>query len=154
MGARDLLAELAGAGLSVTVDGGNLVIRPRELLTDDLRNAVKANKPDLLTILKAPAMPPADAASDDQAQAAAEATAMLLKRLRRVGLDAESAEQAAAWARTRHGDADDRRLCIECAHFGERGTVCRHPELVAIHAPRDLGRLATTPQRCGGFRSP
>jgi hypothetical protein len=37
-------------------------------------------------------------------------------------------------------------------HFSERGKVCRHPELVAIRAPRNLGRLATMPQRCDGFR--
>lgn len=151
MGARDLLHDLASAGLSVSVDGDNLVIRPRELLTDELRVAVKANKSDLLAILTAPA-DSVGRASDDQASVAVEATDALLRRLRRVGLDAESADQAAAWARARHGDADDRRLCVECAHFAERGKVCRHPELVAIQAPRDLGKLATTPQRCDGFR--
>lgn len=149
MGARDLLDQLTSAGLSVTVNGGDLVIRPREMLTEDMRAAVRASKADLLAVLLTPPAL-AEAASQDRTSAAVAATNALLRRLRRVGLD-ESAAMVATWVRTRDGEADDRRLCIECAHFSERGNVCRHPELVAIQAPRDLGQLAVTPQRCGGF---
>lgn len=151
MGARDLLNELACAGLSVSVDGGNLVIRPRELLTDDMRVAVKALKPGLVALLQA-ATTNEVGTSQNQRCDAREATAALLRRLRGAGLERDTADQVASWARGRDGDADDRRLCIECAHFGERGKTCHHPELVAIQAPRDLGRLATTPQRCSGFK--
>ena len=56
MGARDLLHDLAGAGLSVTADGGRLVIRPASKLTDDLRATLRAAKPELLALLtEAPA---------------------------------------------------------------------------------------------------
>jgi hypothetical protein len=72
MGARELLDELAGAGFTVAADGDNLVIRPASKLTDDQRAAVRAAKPDLLTLLAerepatehsttaAPAYPPPD----------------------------------------------------------------------------------------------
>ena len=41
MGARELLADLAGAGLSVIADGDRLVIRPASKLTDDMRAALR-----------------------------------------------------------------------------------------------------------------
>lgn len=65
--------------------------------------------------------------------------------------DLEGAQRVIEWLRIRSADCDERRLCVECHHFGERGKVCRHPQLVAIQAPRDLGTLAVTPQRCQGF---
>ena len=43
MGARDLLAELAGAGLSVRAEGERLVIRPASKLTDGMRAASPTN---------------------------------------------------------------------------------------------------------------
>ena len=60
MGARDLLSSLAGAGLSVTVEAGRLVIRPASKLTDDMREALRAAKPQLL------ALPAEDQAQVDQ----------------------------------------------------------------------------------------
>jgi citrate lyase beta subunit len=56
MGARDLLAELADLGVTVTADGDKLVIRPASKLTDDLRAALRAHKAELLaaTSLAAP----------------------------------------------------------------------------------------------------
>lgn len=48
MGARDLLAELADLGVTVTADGDKLVIRPASRLTDDLRAALRAHKAELL----------------------------------------------------------------------------------------------------------
>lgn len=65
--------------------------------------------------------------------------------------DPERAGMLVEWLGIRTADGDERRLCVECHHFGERGKVCRHPQLVAIQAPRDLGSLALTPQNCAGF---
>lgn len=65
--------------------------------------------------------------------------------------DQEGAQKVIEWLRIRSAECDERRLCIECNHFGERGKVCRHPQWVAIQAPRDLGGLALTPQSCAGF---
>jgi hypothetical protein len=54
MGARDLLAELADLGVTVTVDGNRLVIRPASRLTDELRASLRAHKAELLTAATAP----------------------------------------------------------------------------------------------------
>ena len=51
MGAHDLLADLAGAGLSVTAEGDHLVIRPASRLTDPMRAALREAKLELLALL-------------------------------------------------------------------------------------------------------
>jgi hypothetical protein len=52
MGARDLLEALAVAGLAVTTEGDRLVVTPAGRLTDELRQAIRALKPDLLAELR------------------------------------------------------------------------------------------------------
>jgi hypothetical protein len=146
MGARDLLEVLAGAGLSVSVDGGNLVIRPRELLSDELRVSVRAHKTGLVALLK-----PAGA-NEDASVGQSQAADAHLRRVRMMGLDRVAAEEVFGRLKAREIDADDRRLCVECLHFAERGRLCRHPHLVAIQAPRELGQMALQPQRCAGFK--
>ena len=59
MGTRDLLEDLAGAGLSVTAEGGRLVIRPASKLTDPMRAALRDAKPELIALLAGQAMTPA-----------------------------------------------------------------------------------------------
>ena len=54
MGARDLLAELAEAGLSLATEGDRLVIWPASKLTDPMRNALREAKPELLALLSVP----------------------------------------------------------------------------------------------------
>lgn len=51
MTAEDLLATLRERGLIVAADGDALTVRPRELLTDELRAAIRAHKRDLLAEL-------------------------------------------------------------------------------------------------------
>lgn len=51
MAPKDLLDRLTDAGLSVAVDGDNLVVWPRKLLTDELRAAIGAHKPALIAEL-------------------------------------------------------------------------------------------------------
>lgn len=51
MTAANLLTKLLDAGLRVAADGDALTVRPRELLTDELRAAVRAHKRDLLAEL-------------------------------------------------------------------------------------------------------
>ncbi len=46
-----LLTKLREAGLQVAADGESLVIRPRELLTDELRAAVRSQRLELLAAL-------------------------------------------------------------------------------------------------------
>jgi hypothetical protein len=51
MTAADLLTRLRAVGLTVNADGDALIVRPRELLTDELRAAIRALKRDLLAEL-------------------------------------------------------------------------------------------------------
>jgi hypothetical protein len=51
MTATDLLTTLRSKGLTVAADGDALTVGPRELLTDELRAAIRAHKRDLLAEL-------------------------------------------------------------------------------------------------------
>jgi hypothetical protein len=51
MGARDLLAQLAGLGVTVTADGDRLVIRPASKLPDSLRGLLREAKDEVLRAL-------------------------------------------------------------------------------------------------------
>ena len=53
MGAPDLLEQLRAVGVRLWVEGGALVAEPRRALTDDLRAAIRAHKPELLAALQA-----------------------------------------------------------------------------------------------------
>ncbi len=173
MGARDLLAELAGAGVTVRLDGERLIASPREMLTDDLRASLKAHKAALIVELQGGAADPAcapladiglqpdgrpeppeswpdDEASPEDAEPPRERSAVW-RKLIALGLDEDQADRLTAWIWIRDIEGDEHRLCIECRHFGQRGKICRHPHLIEIQAPRELGPLATTPQRCMGF---
>jgi TubC N-terminal docking domain len=54
MGAPDVLGRLAAASIRLRADGERLFAEPREALTDELRSAIRANKPALLTALVTP----------------------------------------------------------------------------------------------------
>ena len=51
MGAADLLAALQAAGLTVEADDDRLVVAPAEMLTDALRELIRAAKPALMATL-------------------------------------------------------------------------------------------------------
>lgn len=176
MGARDLLNNLAGIGVSIRLDGDSLIVSPRELLTGDIRDALREHKPDLVALLRRPPPlaptpdpederpePPPDFAAVPERYDADEAgdpienlpapLRMAGKAAARVlaGRDDEHLARLVTWLRNRDAECDERRLCVECRHFNERGISCRHPDLIAIQAPRDLGRMAVTAQGCPGF---
>jgi hypothetical protein len=52
MTATNLLTKLRDAGLRVAADGDSLAVGPRELLTDEQREAIRANKSALLAELE------------------------------------------------------------------------------------------------------
>lgn len=206
MGARDLLATLAHAGITIRLDGANLIVSPRELLTDELRVTLKTNKAALIAELQGgagvpagplPALTPSNSRelqegaqtcagplpADDVAAPGTTGPAVdqqhdarpeppdewagpdahheepeprperpaIWRKLIALGLDEEHADSLTAWMKARDIEGDDRRLCVECRYFAQRGKTCRHHHLIEIGAPRDLGALATTPQRCDGF---
>lgn len=146
MRARELLSSLTGAGLSVAIAGDLLIVSPRERITTEQRAAIKASKSDLLALLRAPAV------ANDESQAPATAASRSWPILVAMGLDESRAERLCEWLRSRSIECDDRRICVECEYLSWRNKACRHPELLEIQAPRDLGALATTPQHCPGFK--
>jgi hypothetical protein len=57
MTAANLLRILTERGAEVRAEGGNLFVRPRDVLTDDLRAEIRTHKPELLRLLAASAVP-------------------------------------------------------------------------------------------------
>lgn len=136
MGARQLLHDMADAGLSVTADGDRLLIRPAALLTDAIRERVRAEKPDLLALL-----------TDDR-------LAERLNRLLRWGWsepDARALVERLARRDREHaaGNPDVRVVCaVDCGHYqpGRCGNHRAAGLLTSIIGPD----LAVLPQRCPG----
>lgn len=140
MGARDLLADLSGAGFTVSAEAGRLVIRPASKLTDDTRAAVRDCRPVLLALL-----------AGDEARTDGEASRFLDRRARllRWGWAADDAEKLAERLTRRDREADARASCTECRHY--RPGKCGNHRRAELHGA-DVGRdLAVMLQRCGGF---
>ncbi|KAA0681860.1 hypothetical protein [Roseomonas genomospecies 6] len=62
MVAPTILATIAAAGLTVTADGDRLTVRPKDRITPEVRDLIRARKAELLALL---AEPPATADADD-----------------------------------------------------------------------------------------
>jgi TubC N-terminal docking domain len=141
MGARELLATVEEAGLTIAADGGNLVVRPAAKLTDPLRQALKAAKPELLALLQpAPGWTEADCQRFTARR----------DRLLRWGWPAPAAESLAERLTLRDREGDDRKSCAECAAY-RPGRCGKHRN--ARLGTSDVGRdLATLLQRCPGFK--
>jgi hypothetical protein len=158
MGAREVLRDLTGAGFSVEVAGDRLLVGPASKLTDDLRAAVRAAKPDLLALLNRPhklTLAEGDAAHAEPWDEAAigRFVARVSLFLRR-GIDAAHADDLAERLHLRDAQGDDRALCVECRHLAGHGSSawrCGNADVAGIG--RDLpDALVTQPQRCPGFR--
>ena len=66
MGAAEtFFHELVSFGFSVSADGDRLLVSPRERITDDLRQRIRAAKPDLLRLLTDGPPPRTDADHED-----------------------------------------------------------------------------------------
>ena len=141
MGARDLLADLTGAGLSVTADGDRLVIHPASRLTDEMRSALRAAKSELLMLLAendnlgTPILPPLFLERRD--------------RLLRWGW-AESDANAMADRLANRDHDDDRVSCTDCRHY--RPARCANHRRAGLSVA-EVGRdLVVMLQRCQGFQ--
>jgi hypothetical protein len=149
MGARDLLADAAGAGLTIAADGDRLVIRPASMLTQAMREALRLAKPELLTLLREAQPGPVDldavAWSDSDIKRFLDRRARLL----RWGWAEPEAEALAEKLVIRDREADDRVSCADCRHY--RPGRCGNHRRAGLQAP-DLGHtMAALLQRCPGF---
>lgn len=162
MGARDLLANLTGAGFTIEVEGDRLQVWPASRLTDAQRAALRRAKPDLLALLAdiATARPyKPTKAEGDAAHAEPWDDADCARFVARVGLfmrrgmNATDADDLAERLHLRDVRGDDRRLCIECAHLAGRAASGRRcGNAPAARMASDLAaELVMQAQRCGGF---
>lgn len=153
MGARELLADLAVKGVSVTADGDRLVVRPASKLTGTMLVALREAKSDLLALLSpfrltheqgdrchAPCW-------DDAEIAIFSARVRVLIRR---GIGADDADDLAERLTLRDREGDERVLCAaECANH-RVGNCTRHR---TAGVGRELGSIATTLNRCPAFTS-
>lgn len=159
MGARDLLAQLADAGVTVAADGDRLVIRPASRLTEDMRSALRTAKPQLLQLLAAQPRHRLTAREADAAhaqpwdEAACSRFSARVTRLLRLGVDAEDADDLAERLHLRDIESDTRRCCLECAGLSGHaasGWKCQRARLANV-SPALPDVLVTLLQRCPGF---
>lgn len=147
MGARELLADLSGAGFSITANGERLVIRPASKLTDPLRAALREVKPELLALLVRGAAHLSLAWGADVIESYTVRHARLTAR----GFSDEQAEALAERLVRRDLEGDDRRICAECGALDRHGR-CRVAAAGRLHgASRQLEPVPTILQRCEGF---
>lgn len=158
MGARDLLDDLTRRGLRVEVVGDRLMVFPKSKLDDDLRQQIRAAKPDLLAVLADPRPYKLTRAEADAAHAepwddatCARFVARVSMFLRR-GLNAADADDLAERLHLRDVQGDDRHLCLECRHLAGRSGAWRCGNARAAGVGVALPEaLAALPQRCPGF---
>jgi TubC N-terminal docking domain len=166
MGARELLHDVAEAGLHLRADGDKLVIRPASKLTDDLRHKLRQAKPELLALLAGgPVAEPhpyrLTRAEADEAHAIPWTNAQCSAFTRRVvrmvaiGVHPTDADDLAERLHLRDIDRGTRRMCVECRHL--RGNLSNGPTC-ANHKKAGIGielsaEMVVTLQRCGGFNA-
>jgi len=144
MGVRTLLFDLRTAGLTVSEDGGQLLVTPRSRLSDDMRAMIKANRDALLAELRLPdALPlPLPWSGHEIALFGARVTLFINR-----GQSPADAEALAERCCDRDRDCSGLRFCLECSELG--GGHCGSWR--AAGYLRREAVLSTTPQRCPGF---
>lgn len=169
MGARELLSELIGAGLAVKLIDDKILVSPKGRLTDPLRDAIRAHRAALVDALKpAPAMtaaPPAKRSAriyrltraqgdevhavqwDEEIVQTFTARDTLVRR----GYGLDDAEDLAERLALRDREQDDRRMCVECSHLGERGRCLAAATDRMPGTDRRLEPVPTILHRCGAF---
>ena len=155
MCARELLDDLAAAGLTVTADGDRLVIRPAAKLTDAARAALRALKPEVLALLTQKQDHDAHAGlvgvsavawtDGDIARFSSRCT-----RLMRWGWPEDEAEALAERLVIRDRNGDERASCTECRHH--RPGRCGNHRAAGLHSPEVGRQLAAMLQRCPGHQ--
>lgn len=149
MGARELLSDLAGAGLSIKADGGRLVICPASRLTDPMRAALREAKPELLALLRG--AQPDHASLDVVAWTDADIARFTERRARlmRWGWPEADAEKLADRLAQRDREHDERVSCADCTHY--RPGHCGSHGRAGLRAPAVGRDWAALLQRCPGF---
>ena len=167
MGTSELLHHLRGTGLVLALTpAGGLHVAPRSALTDDHREAIRAERDALVLALQAEAslpLPPRSSGNPlmtpeqgDECHLGgwddAEISAFAAREARftRMGRAAE-AEHLAERLTLRDRQRDDRRLCLECTALADNGRCLVAARGRLAGADRRLEPVPTILQRCPGF---
>lgn len=165
---KELIERLEAAGLQVSLTAEDaLFVKPVSGITDELRQAIRANKSPLVVYLKS------EAANDetrtkrrddqdggdswqripDSAEGENVGCNLRVELFVRRGMALTAARSMAIKLSTRDAEYDDRVVCWECAHLSTRGRPrCRNAQVADV-APEQLApELLSMLQRCCGFR--
>lgn len=151
MGARDLLADAAGAGLTIAADGDRLVIRPASMLTQAMREALRLAKPELLALLRDARPEPGPVDLDAVAWSDSDIARFLDRRgrLLRWRWPEAEAERWAARLVQRDRETDPRVSCADCGAY--RPGRCGNHQRAGLLSP-EVGRdWVERLQRCPGY---
>lgn len=149
MCARELLAALSDAGLSVAAEGDRLVIRPGSKLTDSLQAALREAKQEVLALLHR--MP---GGCDPHKAAIGCATVNLSRqryeeRLLRLRWPRFDAAAFAGRLVERDRSGDDRVSCFECRYYLQG--ACENYRRAGMPTRALSAELVMLLQRCSGF---
>ena len=173
------LRVLIDAGFTLRADGERLIVTPASALTDSLRELIRQNKADLLTLLaraversrastttaasastgedtgSAPPVVDADRCcwprSDAMNYVELETFAMRMGQFIRRGIEGDDASALADQLVKRDRDGDDRRLCLECSWLGDMGRCIAAASGWLPDADRRLEPVITILQWCPAF---
>lgn len=165
MGASDLLQSLRAVGLQLTLTAESKIsVAPRQLLTDELRAAIRAGKEGLLKVLRADALanvtrpcanPLMTADECDRCHAGAwsdtEIELFFWRETRFIAFGRQDAEYLAERLTLRDREADDRRLCVECLELDRSGRCHASRRGIIPGVGRRLEPVQNLLMRCEAF---
>jgi len=146
MDARDLLAMLAIAGVNVEADGDKLVSWPASRMTNDMREALRAAKPEVLVALAEQT----DAFNPHWTRGKASLSLDRYARLIRWGWAEPQAGKMAELLAQRDREQDDRVSCADCLHY--KPGRCGNYRRAGLFAPQLGQDFASLLQHCPGFK--
>lgn len=167
MGAPDLLHQLRGVGLVLTLTpAGELHVGPRDVLNDDRRAAIRAERHALVQALHAESLwslvhrrsgnPLMTQEQGDACHAGCwneaeiEAFTTREEHFSRLGHAADS-EHLAERLTLRDREGDDRRLCLECLELNHAGYCLAARRGVLPGADRRCQPIVSLLMRCPAF---
>lgn len=168
MSAVVVLNRLRGMGLTLTADGGDVRLGPRNLVTDEVRELVRADKAGLLLAIDedANSLHPQRLAGQEEAAELSRLVPLILagapdehgEALALALLDPAAsllsfrliAAERATWPR--EGMPGDRRRCTQCANLSNSGR-CLAAWRGEIVASRDYQPAKEVLRRCEGFKA-
>jgi len=146
MNPSSILSTLKDAGVTVSLAPPNGVnLKPTALVTQHLINLVKVHKWELLEALDG-------ATTANKPTPVSRQEVARFKKPMVLFFGRKDAKELAQRLQRRDRDKDDRRMCVECAHF-TANTSCRNHKVAEV-PPMVGSDFSVMLQRCRGFALP